>query len=141
MGKAENTRDPKTREEETSHNDLRRTVYELIANAWDMVYSLERSGGIEIKATPFDCYEDLYDGRAKAYYGFTTCKEFIDGYLEQWIFASPNPRKVEVEGSDIYCMLLAGKRIDGKQGMLRLVLPFRTISSIFADVQNQIAEA
>ena len=141
MANAENTEKPKTRKQETSHRDLQRMVYGLIANSWDIVYSLERSGKVEIEPEPFDCYEDPYDGRAKTYDGITNWKEFIEGYLDRWIFASFNPRKVDVEGSDIYCMLLKTKRTDGKQGMMGLALPFRTISSMFADVRRQIAEA
>ena len=141
MGKAENIEDPKTREEEIPHNDLRRIVYGLIANSWNVVYALERCDKIEIKSKPFDCHEDPYDGQAKTYGGFTSWKELIDGYLEQWIFASFNPCKLDVEGSDTYCMLLSAKRNDGKQGLLGLALPFETISSMFADVRKQIAEA
>ena len=48
MGKADNTENPKTRQEEIPHNDLRRAVYELIVNSWDIVYELERCGKIDI---------------------------------------------------------------------------------------------
>ena len=141
MGKADNTENPKTRQEEIPHNDLRRAVYELIVNSWDIVYELERCGKIDIKPKPFDCYEDTYDGQAKPYDGFTSWKELIDGYLEQWIFASSNPCKLDVKGSATYCMQLSGKRDNGKHGLLRLALPFRTIGSMFSDVRKQIADA
>ena len=141
MAKAENTEDPKTREDEIPHNDLRRTIYSLLANSWNIVYGLERSGKIELKPEPFECYEDPYDGQAKTYNGFTTWKELIEGYGEQWVFASFNPSKVNVEGTDIFCMFLSAGRNDGKQGLLGLVLPFRTMSSMFADVRGQIGQA
>ena len=141
MAKAENTQDPKTREEEIPHNDLRRTIYGLLANSWNVVYGLERSGKINVKPEPFECYEDPYDGQAKTHDGFTTWKELIDGYRGQWVFDSFNPSKVDVEGTDTYCMFLSARRNDGKQGLLGLVLPFRTISSMFADVRQQIGEA
>ena len=141
MAKAENTEKPKTHKQETSHNDLRRMVYELIANSWHIVYSLERSGKVEIEPEPFDCYEDPYDGRAKTYGGITNWKEFIEGYRERWIFAPFNPSRVDVEGSDIYCMFLDARRIDGKQGTMGIALPFGTINSMFAGVRKQIAEA
>ena len=141
MTKAENTGNPKTYEQESAHNDLRRTVHGVIMNSWDIVYNLERSGQVAIEPGPFDCYEDQYDGRAKTYDGITSWKEFTEGYLARWIFGSFNPRKVDVDGSDIYCMLLSAKRTDGKHGLLGLALPFRTIDSMFADVRKQIAEA
>ena len=59
----------------------------------------------------------------------------------RWIFASFIPLKVDVEGSDIYCMLLDAKRIDGTQGLMGLALPFGTISSMFAGARKQLAEA
>ena len=142
MGKAEKTIDPESYEEEYPYYDLQRSVHWLIANAWAMVYSLDRSGKIEMTATPFDCYEELRGGRhGKTYDGITTCKEFLDGYLTQWTFAASIPYKVEVAGSEIHCVLLDAKRTDGKQGILGLALPFTTISSIFTDIQIQIAEA
>ena len=141
MGKTENTGKPKTYEEEIPHNDLRRTVYELIWDSWNVVYGLERCGRIHIEPQPFECHEDLFGGHTKTYDGITTWNELIDGYMAQWNFASSNPCRLDVEGSDIYSMLLSAKRTDGKQGILGLALPFRTISAMFVVVRKQIAEA
>ena len=141
MGKTENIQEPRTRAEEIPHNDLRRSVYELIANSWEIVYSLERNSKVQIEPEPFDCFEDPYDGRAKRYDRITTWTGLIDGYMEKWIFAPFNPSKVDVEGSDIYCMFLSAKRFDDKEGLTGLALPFSTISTMFAGVGKQIAEA
>ena len=141
MAKAENTEDPQTLDEEVPHHELRRTIYGLLTNSWNVVYDLERSGKINVKPEPFECYENPCDGQAKAHDGFTTWKELIDGYPEQWVFASFNPRRIDVEGTDTYCMFVSAARNDDKQGLLGLVLPFRTISSMFADVRQQIGGA
>ena len=141
IAKAENTEEPKTYEQETSYNDLRRALHQLIANSWNIVYGLQRCGKIEIKPKPLDCYEERYNEPAKTYDGFTTWKEFNDGYGEQWIFASFNRRKINAEGTNTYCMLLSARRKDGKEGLLGLALPFGSISTMFADIRMQIAEA
>ena len=92
MGKAANVQDPQTPEEKRSHADLLRTINGLMADAWTLVYALERSEKIEIKPLALDCYEELCDGKFRRYDRFSNWKEFMDGYPEQWDLASFIPR-------------------------------------------------
>ena len=140
MGRLINIQVPQTRKEEPRYHELRSAVHGIVANAWNLVYELERSKRVSIMPTALHCYEELTDEMSTRYERFTNWKEFTDGYSEQWVLARWNPRKVEVEGSDVYCMLLNARREDGKEGLVGLALPFSEITSVFADVQSQIAE-
>ena len=143
MRKLENMNRPTTDqyEKEMAYHDIRRATYEMNLDSWRLVYGLDRSGNIVMESKPIECYLILPGGRTERYDRITTRKELIDRYGGKWIFGSFNPSRFEVEGSEIYCAPLDGKREDGKHGLLGMALPFRTIGSMSSDVRKQIADA
>ena len=140
LSKALKAKQPQSRQEEVVLDELRRSIYGYVANAWDMLCLLSDSGKVEIPPSSIDCYEDLYDKGSKKYPRFSTSREFVEGYWKIWRWASFNPSLVEIEGRETYCMLL--DEVEPKEnGTIRgLAIPFETLIRLFADVRQQIEQ-
>ena len=141
LSKALKAEEPKSRQEELELGELRKRIYDYVANAWNILCILSDTGKVEIPQSAIDCYEDLYDKGSKRYHRFTTSQEFVDGYLKTWQWATSNPRLVEVEGQDTYCMSFT--EIERKENgtIRRLAIPFETLIRLFTDVRQQIGQA
>ena len=139
LSKAVKTKEPQSRKEEIVLSEFLRSIYDFVANAWDILVDLSDTGKVEIPPSSIDCYENLYDEGSNKYPRFPTYREFVDGYLKIWRWASRNPRRVEIEGIETYCMLL--QEIDPKEnGTIRgLAIPFDTLISLFTAIRKQIA--
>ena len=141
LSKALKAEEPKSRQEELELGELRRSIYDYVANAWNILCILSDTGKVEIPQSAIDCYEDLYDKGSKRYDRFTTSQEFVDGYLKTWQWATSNPGLVEVEGQDTYCMSFTEVERKENGTIRRLAIPFETLIRLFTDVRQQIGQA
>ena len=141
LSKALKAEEPKSRQQELELGELRRSIYDYVDNAWDILCVLSDTGKVEMPQSSIDCYEDLYDKGSKRYDRFPNSREFVEGYLRTWRWRSSDPRLVEVEGLDTYCMLL--HEIERKEnGTIRgLAIPFETLIRLFKDFRQQIGQA
>ena len=140
LSKALKAKQPQSRQEEVGLDELRRSIYGYVANAWDMLCLLSGTGKVEIPPSSIDCYEDLDDKGSKKYPRFPTSREFVEGYWKSWRWAPFNPSLVEIDGLETYCMLL--NEIEPKEkGTIRgLAIPFETLIRLFTDVRQQIGQ-
>ena len=141
LSKAVKTKgEPQSHEEETALIELQRSICGLVINALDILLDLSHAGKVEIPSSPIDCYEDLFEEGTTKYSRFPTYREFVDGYLKIWQWASFIPARLEIEGRGTYCMLL--QEIEPKaNGTIRgLGIPFDTFIQLFTVVGNQIGQ-
>ena len=141
LSKALKAEEPKNRQEELELGELQLSIYDYVDNTWDILCILSDTEKVEIPQSSIGCYEDLYDKGSKRYDRFPTSQEFVDGYLKTWRWATSNPRLVEVEGQDTYCMSLT--EIEPKENgtIRRLAIPFETLIRLFTAVRQQIGQA
>ena len=108
-----------------------------VINAWHLLMRLVRSGETRIPAVNVDCYELHYRNqveRAAKDNAFTTCSDLVNGYARNWRWGPTAPRPIEIDGTDIFCILIQDRTT-------MFAIPCPTYAHIFDEVRLQLKNA
>ena len=123
---------------------FRRSLGAVVINAWHLMLRLVRSGQARTPAVNVDCYEldhEMWVERAVKTTRFATCSDLVDGYYRKWWWGPTNPRPVEIDNVDKYCMLLSGSEAGAKGPTTILAIPCETYARIFHAARLQLENA
>ena len=119
--------------------EYKREMDRLVLDSWDMLAKLLRAHRVEIPTAPVDCFEERHDdGKATAYPRFATCRELVEGYGRDWEWTMFSPDKLNIGGSEVWCMLLQERERKANGTIRGLAVPFATFVAIFKAVRGQL---
>ena len=116
-----------------------RQMTRLVLGSWDMLARILGAGRAAIPTTAVDCFEERGDdGIATAYPRFATCRELVEGYGRDWVWAGFNPDKLTIGGDKVWCMFLheTERKADGT--IRGLAIPFTAFVTMFQTVREQL---
>ena len=119
--------------------EYKRQMSRLVLDSWDMLARLLGADRVEIPTAPVDCFEERDDdGKATAYPRFATCRELVEGYGRDWEWMGFSPDKLNIGGSEVWCMLLQERERKANGTIRGLAVPFATFVAIFKAVCGQL---
>ena len=122
--------------------EFRKWVGRMLMNAWSLLVTLVKSGGLECPSVAVECYEACYvEGTEKYRRRFapiSNARDLLPGHGPVWWWAPYTPGNVEIGGCEKYCMHLEAVESATERTIRYLYVPFESFVGIFREARSRL---